>query len=188
MRYARILPVGLAFLTFTACSDEPTQPELTEAPEVQLAQGPVANTGLLNNIPISETLPGGSTLEGLLSITDLSFENGQLLASGTLTGTITDALGTVTQFTQTFTDTALGLTGSGSGATCDILNLDLGPLNLDLLGLVVDLSAISLDITAVRGPGNLLGNLLCAVAGLLDGNGPLSGILNLLDQINSLLG
>jgi hypothetical protein len=27
---------------------------------------------------------------------------------------------------------------------------------------------VILDITAERGPGNLLGNLLCAIAGLLD--------------------
>lgn len=51
---------------------------------------------------------------------------------------------------------------------CPILFLELGPLFLDLLGLQVSLSQITLDITAVAGPGNLLGNLLCAVAGLLD--------------------
>ncbi len=51
---------------------------------------------------------------------------------------------------------------------CPILTLDVGPIFLDLLGLQVDLSRIELDITAVAGEGNLLGNLLCAVAGLLD--------------------
>ena len=61
-------------------------------------------------------------------------------------------------------------------------------------GLQVDLSAIMLDITAVAGPGNLVGNLLCAVAGLLDppllGSflGQISAILNnILDAINQLL-
>ena len=49
------------------------------------------------------------------------------------------------------------------------LHLELGPLDLDLLGLVVHLDPVHLDITAVPGAGNLLGNLLCAVAGLLDG-------------------
>ncbi|WP_079508699.1 hypothetical protein [Mesobacillus jeotgali] len=78
---------------------------------------------------------------------------------------------------------------------CQVLFLDLGPLFLDLLGLQLDLSQIVLDLTAVPGPGNLLGNLLCAVTGLLDGNGLLSdvsGLLGkltgLLDQINGLLG
>jgi hypothetical protein len=53
-------------------------------------------------------------------------------------------------------------------------------LSLDLLGLQIDLSRIVLDITAQTGPGNLLGNLLCAVAGLLDDP---SGLARLLNQI-----
>ena len=51
---------------------------------------------------------------------------------------------------------------------CQILFLDLPPIFLDVLGLQVDLSAIQLDITAVTGPGNLLGNLLCELVGILD--------------------
>ena len=39
-----------------------------------------------------------------------------------------------------------------------------------------------LDIIAVAGAGNLLGNLLCAVAGLLDG-GPLAGLLGQLQTL-----
>ena len=52
---------------------------------------------------------------------------------------------------------------------CPILHLELGPLDLNLLGLRVQLNQVVLDVTALPGPGNLLGNLLCAVAGLLDG-------------------
>jgi hypothetical protein len=52
---------------------------------------------------------------------------------------------------------------------CPILHLELGPLDLNLLGLRVQLNQVVLDVTAIPGPGNLLGNLLCAVAGLLDG-------------------
>jgi hypothetical protein len=75
---------------------------------------------------------------------------------------------------------------------CRILDLDLGPLDLDLLGLRVQLNRIELDIFAEPGPGNLLGNLLCAVAGLLDGV-DLSGILGdllqqLLDALIELIG
>jgi hypothetical protein len=67
--------------------------------------------------------------------------------------------------------------------TCPILHLELGPLDLDLLGLQVHLDRVVLDITAVPGPGNLLGNLLCAIAGLLDGV-DLGGVLgNLLQQL-----
>jgi hypothetical protein len=41
---------------------------------------------------------------------------------------------------------------------------------------VVDLNQINPRITADPGPGNLLGNLLCAVAGLLDSSG-LQGVI-----------
>lgn len=79
---------------------------------------------------------------------------------------------------------------AANAAACDILNLVLGPLDLNLLGLEIHLQRVVLDIIAVPGPGNLLGNLLCAVAGLLDG-GPLAGLLGqlrtLLNQILGLL-
>jgi hypothetical protein len=63
-------------------------------------------------------------------------------------------------------------------SSCDILHLDLGPLSLTILGLNVDLSRIVLDITADTGSGKLLGNLLCAVAGLLDNPSGLAKVLN----------
>ncbi|MCW3845156.1 hypothetical protein ONA70_34325 [Micromonospora yasonensis] len=50
---------------------------------------------------------------------------------------------------------------------------------------------VVLDITAQQGPGNLLGNLLCAVAGLLDhtggAGGALNGLVALLNRILSAL-
>jgi hypothetical protein len=78
------------------------------------------------------------------------------------------------------------------GVSCDILNLVLGPLDLNLLGLEIHLKRVVLDIVAVPGAGNLLGNLLCAVAGLLDGTGlnnlQLLRLSNLLNRILGLLG
>jgi hypothetical protein len=70
---------------------------------------------------------------------------------------------------------------------CEILDLDLGPIHLDLLGLVIDLDEVHLDIVAEAGPGNLLGNLLCAVVGLLDGLGGLADLLEFLDLFDLLL-
>ena len=54
----------------------------------------------------------------------------------------------------------------------------LGPLDLNLLGLAIHLNQVVLNITAIPGAGNLLGNLLCAVAGLLDNPGGLAALLN----------
>ena len=74
---------------------------------------------------------------------------------------------------------------------CDILTLRIGAIHLDLLGLVVDLAPVALDITAQPGAGNLLGNLLCAVANLLNPGGiltQLQAVLNILNQILAILG
>jgi hypothetical protein len=51
---------------------------------------------------------------------------------------------------------------------CQILNLVLQPIDLNLLGLRVRTSRIQVLIEGVRGPGNLLGNLLCGITGILD--------------------
>jgi len=67
--------------------------------------------------------------------------------------------------------------------SCAILNLVLGPLHLDLLGLVVDLNRVVLNITGQTGAGNLLGNLLCALVGILDGGVTLTRFLSVLSQL-----
>ena len=58
-----------------------------------------------------------------------------------------------------------------------MLNLVLAPLDLNVLGLQVHLNRVVLNVIAQTGAGQLLGNLLCFVAGLLDGGTPLSGLL-----------
>jgi hypothetical protein len=78
--------------------------------------------------------------------------------------------------------------GAAPANVCQILNLTLGPLHLNLLGLVVDLNRVHLRITAHRGPGNLLGNLLCAVAHLLDGPAPAAKKAALLNDVVGMLG
>jgi hypothetical protein len=80
------------------------------------------------------------------------------------------------------------VTGAAPANVCRILNLVLGPLHLNLLGLVVNLNRVHLTITAVRGPGNLLGNLLCAVAHLLDGPAPAAKKAALLNDVVGTLG
>lgn len=136
-------------------------------------------------LPATGTGDAGQVFEGTFTLTNVQPQGGGLVGVGTLTGTLTDAsgglLGSVTALPL-----QLPLSATGS---CDILHLELGPLDLDLLGLVVHLDQIVLDIDAESGPGNLLGNLLCSVAGLLDGNGLALGQLsNLLNQILGILG
>ena len=130
-------------------------------------------------IPINVTDPAQGSFVGSLTITAFRVVNNALVAVGRVTGTLTDENGDVVGIIR---NVLLPIIGQPAG-TCEILHLELGPLDLNLLGLVVHLDRVVLDITAESGPGNLLGNLLCAVARLLDSNGALSAIANLLNQI-----
>lgn len=125
---------------------------------------------------ITSSIP--CTVGGVASTCQLKVTSFQVV-NGTLT-----AAGTVTNGTTSVPFSAVPVQATGS---CQILDLTLGPLHLDLLGLVVDLNQVHLTITAQQGPGNLLGNLLCAVAHLLDNTGntttALQQITNLLNQI-----
>lgn len=106
-----------------------------------------------------------------MKITHVTSNGTGLVASGV--AVVNTATGTVL---ATFTNAPLDPSG-----TCPILHLVLGPINLNLLGVQVTTNQIVLDITAQSGPGNLLGNLLCAVTHLLNQN-PLN-----LNQLATLL-
>jgi hypothetical protein len=150
-----------------------------------------------------------SPLTGTFTIQRFAKQDDAVVAIGTLTASFTDPLTNtartvVTQAALPFDRQASGSQAAAAAAeasdlpargpavaqqaACDILNLVLGPLDLNLLGLRVQLNQVVLDITAVPGSGNLLGNLLCAVAGLLDGPGPLARLVALLNELLAVLG
>ena len=123
-------------------------------------------------------------------------KNGKVKVRGLIQGVVHNANGSTSMFTALRTMKVKSINGepasartAQSRATCDILHLVLGPLDLDLLGLQVHLDRVVLDIVAVSGAGNLLGNLLCAVTGLLDGGlgGQLGRLVRLLDRILDVL-
>lgn len=147
-------------------------------------------------VPVSGKLSDGGTFRGKIVNPEVKARKaGKLVMTGTLRGKARTDSGQVRNVNKEFRtpvkvkESGETFRASARQASCPILNLDLGPINLDLLGLQVDLSAISLDVTAVPGAGNLLGNLLCAITGLLDNAGnPTNAIANLLDRVFSLLG
>jgi hypothetical protein len=138
------------------------------------------------SIPVTGTTPDGDTFSGTYSIKGFESQGGELVAITNLTGTITDSVTGVTTAVN-LKNVAVPVNLQQSSGTCEILDLVLGPLHLDLLGLVIDLNQVHLTITAEQGEGNLLGNLLCAVAGLLDGTGSTNQLAQLLNQILSAL-
>lgn len=151
------------------------------APMSAQAQTPAATVPVTGTY--TDALGGVGNFVGTFGITSFARQGANLVANGVLQGTLTDSLGNVTNVTQNVALPVANITGS-----CPILHLELGPLDLNLLGLQVHLDQVVLDITAQSGAGNLLGNVLCAVANLLNGNAPLGSLANLLNQILGLLG
>jgi hypothetical protein len=135
---------------------------------------------LLQGINLTGTTQNGGTFTGTLDVKRLAVVNGKLSLVGVVNGVVKDASGAIT---KTITNAPVTIPLAGANGTCSILHLELGPLDLDLLGLQVHLNRIVLDVTAHTGPGNLLGNLLCSIAHLLDQN----NLQAVVDQLNGLL-
>jgi len=148
---------------------------VSAATALSLAVVPMASAAAAPalSIPIVGSSADGGSFVGTFTLSKFVATATGVDAVGTLTGTVTSATGVVGTIVKNITlPVVIG------EASCDILHLDLGPLHLNLLGLEIDLSRIVLDITAQTGAGKLLGNLLCAVAGLLDNPSGLSKVLN----------
>jgi hypothetical protein len=148
-------------------------------------------------VPITGLAEGVGTFAGTLSITRFAIENQRLVAVGQITGAVRDTTGRVLRAVVSDVSVPVSKNASAAGGcsdevstqqACEILSLVLGPLNLDLLGLVIDLDTVVLDITAVPGAGNLLGNLLCAIVGLLDAPTVGQQIVGLLNQVIGIIG
>jgi hypothetical protein len=137
----------------------------------------------LDRVPVTGTAADGKTFSGTFQPTKFVTQGNKVLLNGLLSGTLRNPSGTTAgSVSNTPTQLPVALPG-----VCPILHLTLGPLDLNLLGLTVHLDRVVLDLTAIAGPGNLLGNLLCAIAGLLNGTGT-GSLAQLVAQLNQLLG
>lgn len=208
--------VWLRLVLATALAVAPVTASLAQGPTDGGNQGRGQGAGSLT-VPVSGTVSPetstepGSPLTGTFRIQRFERSGDSVVAVGTLTATFTDPLTNAARTIVTPTAIPLDRAASGGQATaaevaaqvddvplhgpavavqpaCDILHLVLGPLDLNLLGLRIQLNQVVLDITAVPGAGNLLGNLLCAIVGLLDGPGPLAQLVGLLNQLLAILG
>ena len=106
-----------------------------------------------------------------IAITSVTVQDGQLFANGLIGSNPFQV--------------PLLVSSEPSDGPCPILNLELGPIDLTLLGLRVETSPICLDVIAQPGDG-LLGDLLCAVANLLQGGISLADILAQLQTLGTL--
>ncbi|MBO2453658.1 hypothetical protein J4573_41680 [Actinomadura barringtoniae] len=168
----RLCALTVALLTVVALSVNPASAR-------QAAAAPAP----LDRVPVTGTASDGSTFTGTVVPTAFAGQDRTMTLNGVLSGTLRDASGTTTAVPDQPVSLPVQL-----DRTCPILHLTLGPLDLNLLGLKVHLDRVVLDITAISGPGNLLGNLLCAIADILNGTGSTTGLAALIAQLNALLG
>jgi hypothetical protein len=144
---------------------------------------------------ITGTAKNGKTFKGTYTIQRFKSSGGKVYAVGTVKGrlkgrTVTrrnvKVPATVAQKAQT-SQAVPPITPTPNA--CRILSLHLGAIDLNLLGLRVRTNPIDALIEAVPGAGNLLGNLLCTITGLLDPNTLTTGqIAALLNAILGILG
>jgi hypothetical protein len=175
---ALAMAVGLGSLTVASASAKASSTSVVGKSDV----------GKITSKVVGKT-SNGDKVGGSFTPIKVIERDGVMYMKGFMNGVIKDA-GPNTKFSGIQTIPIKKINGSpltdgrvaANAAACDILNLVLGPLDLNILGLQVNLQRVVLDITAVAGAGNLLGNLLCAVAGLLDG-GPLAGLLGQLQTL-----
>jgi hypothetical protein len=136
-------------------------------PSTAAAQEP---PGFTQVVPVTGKGGGGKQFSGTYAIDRFRTSSGELIAVGTLRGRLGQR-----RVVERGVTMPAALSADAEAAqlppipnACEILNLVLGPIRLDLLGLVIRTNRINVRIDAVPGPGNLLGNLLCAITGLLD--------------------
>jgi hypothetical protein len=134
-----------------------------------LLDEPSALAQLLNRIlaVLGGSLTSGNPLTGALPITITKFakQGDQLVARYFVNGANGAQFGPFVTPAQVI---------EPPEGTCEVLTLTLGPIDLNLLGLRIQLygatpeEPVTILIYAEPGPGNLLGNLICGLVGLLD--------------------
>jgi hypothetical protein len=156
-----------------------------------IASAQTSSTQTFNKVvKVTGTAKNGKKLKATYTISRFIAKGNQTEAVGTLKGTIGR-----THFTKRNVKLPVapdtGSASSAQAASCQILDLVINPITLNLLGLRVHTDTIHLNITAIPGAGNLLGNLLCGIVGILNPTGTGMGGLTpaqLAQLLNALAG
>jgi hypothetical protein len=153
------------------------------------AQTAPATQKLAKTIRVSGATQSGKKMNAKYTINRFIAKGNKTYALGTLKGKVGGK-----HFTKRNVKMPVAQSTGAAAAqatSCQVLDLVINPINLNLLGLVVHTDTIHLNITAVPGAGNLLGNLLCGILGILNpptgGTGPLSAG-QLAQLLNAILG
>jgi hypothetical protein len=157
------------------------------------AAAQTSGTPLTQTVKLTGTAKNGKKFKGTYAIDRFTRSGGKLYAVGTLKGRLKNRRVTregvrIPVAIQRHEGATTSQAPNPTPGACQILDLVLQPINLNLLGLRVATSRIELLIEAIPGAGNLLGNLLCGITGILDPQGGSGATLSQLTQVlNALL-
>jgi hypothetical protein len=154
------------------------------------AAAQTSTTPLTQTVKMTGTAKNGKKFNGTYTIKRFTHRGSKLYAVGTLKGRLKGR-----RVTKNNVRIPASLARPASAAqipptpnACQILNLTLQPIDLNLLGLRLRTSRIDLRLEGVPGAGNLLGNLLCGITGILDPQAATPATPSLLTQVlNALL-
>jgi hypothetical protein len=154
------------------------------------AAAQTSTTPLTKTVKMTGTAKNGKKFKGTYTIKRFTHRGSKLYAVGTLKGRLKGR-----RVTKNNVRIPASLARPASAAqipptpnACQILNLTLQPIDLNLLGLRLRTSRIDLRLEGVPGAGNLLGNLLCGITGILDPQAATPASPSLLTQVlNALL-
>ena len=154
------------------------------------AAAQTSTTPLTKTVKMTGTAKNGKKFNGTYTIKRFTHRGSKLYAVGTLKGRLKGR-----RVTENNVRIPASLARPASAAqipptpnACQILNLTLQPIDLNLLGLRLRTSRIDLRLEGVPGAGNLLGNLLCGITGILDPQAATPATPSLLTQVlNALL-
>ena len=155
-----------------------------------------STTPLTKTVNMTGTAKNGKKFKGTYTIKRFTHSGSKLYAVGTLKGRLKGR-----RVIKTNWRSHLGLAcpsrffggradpSDADKNACQILNLTLQPIDLNLLGLrLLRTSRIDLRLEGVPGAGNLLGNLLCGITGILDPQAATPATPSVLTQVlNALL-
>ena len=154
------------------------------------AAAQTSTTPLTKTVKMTGTAKNGKKFKGTYTIKRFTHRGSKLYAVGTLKGRLKGR-----RVTKNNVRIPASLARPASAAqipptpnACQILNLTLQPIDLNLLGLRLRTSRIDLRLEGVPGAGNLLGNLLCGITGILDPQAAAPATPSVLTQVlNALL-
>jgi hypothetical protein len=125
-------------------------------------------------VDMTGTAKNGKKFTGTYTISRFTRSGGRQYAVGTLRGRLNHRrvvrrdVRIPATLKRHQTATASQVPPVPTPGACQVLDLVLNPIDLRLLGLRVATSRIEVLIEAIPGAGNLLGNLLCGITGILD--------------------